>query len=167
MRQCMTMLFRSTTRPTAHEWKLLRQNSGAGRVVTVLKVHLKRSSFETKKCERVEIPKSSQEPTKAKVFSSCRPDFQEVAHCSSSLFFPFPELSDRKVAVSCGALYCVVQSCCESVWILSKSFESHMLGVWRTLHRCQSSHFPRDSVPVTCLFKIQSPSLHLSSLSLK
>lgn len=56
---------------------------------------------------------------------------------------------------------CSLQFCCESVSILSKSFECHMLGVWRTRHRCQSSHFPRDCV-VTYLFKIQSPSLHLS-----
>lgn len=79
-------------------------------------------------------------------------------HGSSSLFLPFLERLDRKVAVSGGLLHCVVQSCCESASILSKSFECHMLGVWRTLHRCQSSHFPRDSV-VTYLFKIQSPSL--------
>lgn len=109
------------------------------------------------------VTTSLQEPTKAKVFSSCRPDF------FSSLFLRFLErpngLTERlqfhDFHVVFFTVLCSLQSCCESVSILSKSFECHMLGVWRTRHRCQSSHFPRDCV-VTYLFKIQSPSLHLS-----
>ena len=109
------------------------------------------------------VTTSLQEPTKAKVFSSCRPDF------FSSLFLRFLErpnglierLQFHDFHVVFFTVLCSLQSCCESVSILSKSFECHMLGVWRTRHRCQSSHFPRDCV-VTYLFKIQSPSLHLS-----